>query len=127
MSPARSLADFGGRHVLVVEDEYLIADEVCHELRQAGARVLGPVPNVRDALDLIAATPGIDAALLDVNLGGETVYPVADALRLLGVPFVLCTGYDAWALPAAYRNAPRVEKPVDLGAVGAALFEAAGC
>lgn len=98
--------------VLVVEDEYLLADEVSRALESAGARVLGPAATVSSAMALLASSARVDAAVLDVNLGGETVFPVADALRLRHVPFVFCTGYDDWALPASYQGAIRCEKPV---------------
>jgi CheY-like chemotaxis protein len=100
-----------GRRVLVVEDEYLLADDLTHALEQAGAAVLGPVPGIEEALALIAAETQIDAAVLDVNLRGEMVFPVADALVARGIPFAFATGYDEWALPDRFAAIPRLEKP----------------
>ncbi len=108
---AKSLAALASRRVLVAEDEYTIAEEIATVLGDAGAEVLGPVPGVADALRLLAAEGRIDDALLDVNLGGEAVWPVVDALLLRGVPVVLASGYDAGAIPAAYAGLPRCEKP----------------
>jgi CheY-like chemotaxis protein len=101
-----------GRRVLVVEDEFFLADDMAHALRALGAEVSGPVPTSDQALALLAAEP-IDAAVLDMNLKGRMVFPVADALRERGIPFVFATGYDQSAVPAAYQDVPRWEKPFD--------------
>jgi len=113
---------FRGLRILVAEDEYLVADDLRRELEAAGADVLGPVPTVASALALLAVSDAVDGAILDVNLGGETVVPVAEALSARHVRFVFATGYDAWAMPAAYGDAPRCEKPVDLKSLAEALL-----
>lgn len=110
-----------GRRVLLVEDDYMIADVLCQELEGAGAEILGPVPDVQAALELLAAGGAIDAAVLDVNLGGEMVWPVADALLARGVPFVFATGYDRAAIPARYARVACCEKPVGPDAIARAL------
>lgn len=100
--------------VLVVEDDYVIASELASTLFELGARVLGPVPTVEQALDVIREQGNeLDAAVLDINLGSHTAYPVADVLREQGVPFVFATGYDGWSIPEAYSDVPRYCKPVD--------------
>lgn len=100
-----------GCRILVVEDEYMIAQEIADGLSNAGAETLGPLPRISDALRLIETETRIDAALLDVNLGNAAVWPVVDALLARRVPVVLATGYDASAIPAAYAHLPRCEKP----------------
>ena len=105
-------ARLDGRRILVAEDEYDIADAIAEALAEAGAEVLGPVPTVARALHLATAPGRLDAALLDVNLRGEAIWPVVDALRGRGVPVVLTTGYDPSAIPQAYASLPRCEKPV---------------
>ena len=112
-----------GRRVLLVEDDYFIATSLLGQFEESGARVLGPVPSVRDALALIAASPEIDAAVLDINLQEEAVYPVADALQARGVPFVFATGYDRTTIPAPYAAVPHCVKPVDAVQIAAALFD----
>ena len=102
------------RRVLVVEDEYMLARDLCGELEGAGAVVVGPAPNVEGALALIASERRIDVAALDVNLRGELAFPVADALSARGVPFVFVTGYEDKALFAGYAEVPRCEKPLDV-------------
>lgn len=100
-----------GLRVLVVEDEYMIAQEIAEVLADAGAETLGPVPSVGEALRLVGAEARIDCALLDVNVGNEAVWPAVDMLLARGVPIVLATGYDASAIPRAYAHLPRCEKP----------------
>jgi CheY-like chemotaxis protein len=99
------------KRVLVVEDEWLIA--VCLEetLAAQGLAVVGPVPSVSMALDLIEAEP-LDFALLDVSLGSEKSFPVADRLKSLGVPFLFLTGYGFSDLPKAFAEVPLVAKPI---------------
>ena len=113
---------FRGLSVLVVEDEFLVADELGRELESHGARVVGPVATVADALAAVADEAPLDAAVLDVNLGGTPVFPVADALVARGVPFVFLTGYDRWALPSDYAGIASCEKPANLPDVAKALF-----
>lgn len=99
--------------ILVVEDEYLLASDISAALRQAGSTIVGPFASVADALEVLARQPEIDGAVLDINIRGEKVFPVADELRRRGVPFVFTTGYDSAALAEAYSEAPRWEKPFD--------------
>ena len=110
-----------GRQLLVVEDEYMIADDLSRALQERGASVIGPAGSVEDALELLQTEPRIDGAVLDINLRGECAYPIADALRARGVPFVFATGYDAWAIPEIYAGVPRLEKPVNIRALGRLL------
>ena len=102
-----------GRRVLVVEDEYFVADDVATELRALGADVVGPVPDLVRAMEIVASGERIDLAVLDINLQGETVYPVADALKTRLVPFVFATGYAQSLIPESYGDVPRWEKPYD--------------
>lgn len=117
-----STSTLRGRRILVIEDEYLMADDLRRNLEKAGAEVVGPAPSVADALKLLAKNEALDGAILDLNLRGEKAYPVADALRERGVPFVLATGYEQWSLPDSYKDVPRCDKPVDLRHLARALF-----
>ena len=115
-----------GLRVLVVEDELILAMELERLLAGLGHAVLGPVPTVGRALRLLAWQRP-DAALLDVNLGGESATPVAAALLERGVPFVLVTGYGGEQLKeAVLRDARRLGKPVDGRRLGRLLAEIAG-
>ncbi|WP_336489847.1 response regulator [Methylobacterium nigriterrae] len=111
-----------GRRVLVVEDEYFIADDLRRQFEAGGAEVLGPIPRVDEALAVIAETPEIDGAVLDINLQDELVYSVAEALRARGVPFIFATGYDKTMIPARYADVRHCEKPLELAQVAKALF-----
>ena len=93
--------------VLVVEDEWLIADEVCHQLLKAGYRVAGPVPSVRDALPFIDE---VDAALLDYRLNDENSYQIAEQLAAHDIPFAFLTGYDPKEIEYC-RKHPCLQKP----------------
>lgn len=104
-----------GRRVLVVEDEYITAEDLRQGLETLGVEVVGPVPSVARALRLLDATTSLDAAVLDINLGGETVFAVAEALQGRGIPFLFATGYDPRSIPRAYADVPRCEKPFDVG------------
>ena len=97
-----------GVKVLVVEDEYLVAALMEDMLASAGCVVAGPIPRLAQALDA-ASSEACDVAVLDVNLAGERVYPVADILAQRNVPFVFVTGYGV--LPGEYANRPRLCKP----------------
>lgn len=112
---------FEGRRILLVEDEYLLASDLAQELAGQGAQVLGPVPSVEKALALLAANDRPDGAIIDVNLGGELAFPVADALLSRGVPLVFTTGYDPGILPDRFEHVPRCEKPVRIDRVSRAL------
>jgi two-component system, response regulator PdtaR len=98
--------------ILVVEDEFLIAMELDITLTNAGYQVLGPAPNVSAALGLLRAERP-DAAVLDVNLAGEWVTPVAAVLRTMIVPFILTSAYGAAELHAepVLRDSVNVGKP----------------
>ncbi|WP_334656926.1 response regulator [Sphingomonas panaciterrae] len=111
------------RRVLVVEDEYFIADAMQRGLKKEGAIVLGPAPSVAEALALIDSQP-VDAAILDLNLGDEKAFPVADVLQARDIPFLFTTGYDASDVPPAWRHVPRLEKPVEVATIVRALRSA---
>ncbi|TNC11666.1 response regulator [Methylobacterium terricola] len=98
--------------VLVVEDEYFIADDISRALVRHGAEVVGPVPTVEEARRLLVAHP-LDLAVLDINLRGELVYPLVAELDRRGVPVVFATGYDTAAIPSDYGAIPAWSKPFD--------------
>ncbi|WP_426000125.1 response regulator [Caulobacter sp. DWR1-3-2b1] len=107
--------------VLVVEDDFMLADEIVTELSDAGAVIIGPAGTIEDAVALIGSEPDIDGAVLDANLRGEMVFPAADLLLTRGVPFVFTTGYDASTFPPRYDHIVRCEKPTDIRRVTLAI------
>ncbi|MBE7183791.1 MAG: response regulator [Methylobacterium mesophilicum] len=102
-----------GTRILVVEDEYFLAQELVRMLVDEGATVVGPVALVSDALVLIDKEPSLDAAVLDINLGGDWSYPVAESLERRGIPFLFSTGYNESDLPSGWQHVRRVEKGMD--------------
>lgn len=110
-----------GRQILVVEDDFVIAFDFAATLEELGAKVLGPVGSVDDALDLLAETNGIDGAVLDLNLGGEMSYPIADVLAERGIPFVFTSGYDNSTIVQRFSDVKRCGKPVQISDVVLAL------
>ncbi|MDP9840404.1 CheY-like chemotaxis protein [Neorhizobium huautlense] len=113
-----------GRTYLVVEDEYLVASDMQTMLESAGARVFGPVSDVRQAMEVLSEPSlEIDAAVLDINLHGEMVYPAAALLARRGTPFIFVTGYDCAAMPKEFSAAPCLSKPTVEADLIAALSE----
>jgi CheY-like chemotaxis protein len=99
------------RRILVVEDEYLIAVTLSDQLEGVGSIVVGPVPSVERAMKAIESDPEIDAAILDINLGGVMAYPIADALLARNIPFVFTSGYDDDVLRTRYPQVRNCLKP----------------
>jgi CheY-like chemotaxis protein len=111
-----------GQHVLIVEDEYFLAQDLADYFQDLGVEVLGPVPSVAEALKLLESAE-VQGAILDVNLRGERVYPVADVLRQKHVPFVFASGYGGELEPTAYAEVPRCIKPVDFALLAKTLVD----
>ena len=99
-----------GLHVMVVEDESAVALVVESMLEDLGCVVEASAWRVPQALEFAATRP-LDLAVLDVNIAGEKVFPVASLLRERGVPFVFATGYGAAGLPEGFRDTPVIAKP----------------
>ena len=116
--------ELAGHLVLVVEDDYFIAEEICAALREKGASVIGPAADVEHGRMLMARQP-LDCAVLDVNLHGEHVFQLAGELRARGVQSIFATGYDESFLPTAFRDAIYLQKPIDLAALVRAVKESA--
>jgi DNA-binding response OmpR family regulator len=124
--PPRSAqpARINGLRLLIVEDALLLALELEAGLIEAGAVVVGAAGDLAEAMSMVGLE--IDAAVLDANLNGESVRPVAEALAARGVPFVFATGYgDDKIMPDSF-GAPVIRKPYDVTQIAAALAEVAG-
>lgn len=110
-----------GRQILIVEDDFFLAQDLCRELEDAGAVVLGPEPSVARAMSRLANTLRIDAAVLDVNLGGEMVFPVAEVLAERHVPTLFATGYHEDVIAEHFPGAIVCPKPLNEHHVTSAL------
>ena len=111
-SPAAeaSSIDLDGRRILIVEDEVAISMLLEDMLTDLGAEIVGPAARLAPALAFAEGEP-LDIAILDVNLAGETIYPVVEALARRGVPFIFSTGYGSAGITEPYRNRPVLQKP----------------
>ncbi|SBV37573.1 conserved hypothetical protein [uncultured Stenotrophomonas sp.] len=113
---------FAGRRILVVEDEYLLAQCLADLLQNEGAQVLGPASCMEDADALLDGSPLPDAAVLDINLGNQNVYPLADRLADGHVPLLFTSGYDRELVPVRHADSPRCAKPFGVDQVRTQLL-----
>lgn len=101
-----------GKRILVVEDEFLLADEITEWLALRGARPVGPAATLPRGMELIEQTPAIDAAVLDINLAGVMVFPLALELNRRGVPLLFASAYARDVpFPDELKNTLRLKKP----------------
>lgn len=112
MNPAAGSSQ-SGRRILVVEDEFLIRMLLEDMLGDLGYELAGVAGHVDEATEM-AKSKDFDLAILDVNLDGHDVYPVADLIGKRGLPFMFVTGYGGRGLPDAYRGRPTLQKPFQL-------------
>lgn len=113
---------FGGRRILLVEDDYFLVYDLIQQLEANGAEVVGPVPSLRAALERLRSPGRLDGAILDINLQGQHVFPLADALARREIPFVFATAYDATIVPPRFADVPVLGKPVAIDEIAAALL-----
>jgi two-component SAPR family response regulator len=114
------------RRVLVVEDSFMSARVLVRMIEELGVKVIGPAPSVRQAMMLLDQER-CDGAILDINLGNETVEPVAKRLADAGVPFFFVSGYSSPKLmDARFRSHKLLSKPLDPGALKRAVADAFG-
>ena len=113
-----------GKTILVVEDESLVAMLLETIIEDMGCATLGPISTIDEALQVIADGQAFDGALLDVNVAGKEIFPVAAALKERGVPFVFSTGYGEGGLPSEWRGQSTIQKPFTKDAVQKALIDA---
>lgn len=101
-----------GCRVLVVEDDFLIADDFSRRLVAHGAEIIGPAATLDAARQVLDRAGSVDVAVLDVNLRGTVVFPFARHLEAMGVPFLFCTGYGEDPIGECFRDVTRFEKPL---------------
>lgn len=112
-----------GLRVFLVEDEFIVLVMLEDMLAELGCEVAGSASRLSDALTMVSLG-AIDAAVLDINLNGETVYPLAEALTAKNVPIVFSTGYGAVGLSDPWRRRPILQKPYRTDELAAALTRA---
>jgi CheY-like chemotaxis protein len=99
-----------GRRILVVEDSPVVGPFTVDVLADLGCEPLGPAPTMAIARQLIDSED-FDAAIMDVHIRRERVFPLCDALDQRGIPFLLTSGYADWQMPAEWQSRPRLQKP----------------
>jgi two-component sensor histidine kinase/DNA-binding response OmpR family regulator len=112
----KSAIGLAGNQILVVEDEALVAMALRESLSELGYSVVGPFSRMSEAI-LALRNARVDAAVLDINLGGEMVYPLADVLTADHVPFIFVTGYGADEIERRFASVPVLQKPIELDAL----------
>lgn len=101
-----------GCTVLVVEDEYFLAQDIADALTAHGAAIVGPIADLDDVLDQVNRD-GFDVAVLDIGLHDRSAYVVADHLDRAAIPYMFTTGYSAEVIPHRFGHILRMEKPYD--------------
>lgn len=112
--------DLSNARILIVEDEYFLADDLARALERQGAKVIGPAGSLDEA-DALVREGEFDCAILDINLHGEMAFPLADRLEARGIPFIVASGYNSAAIPDRFLAVPRVEKPFNPDEIIAAI------
>ena len=115
--PIGALSEGEQERILLVEDEFLVGLNLQEDLVQEGFAVLGPFATIREAL-VAAANEAYDLAILDVNVKGEFIYPVADLVFERNLPVILLTGYGELHVPERLRSVPRIAKPYNWPVLG---------
>ena len=117
--------NFASRRILLVEDSPVVAPFTADLLQDLGCLVVGPAPNMAAARDLVE-TEEFDAAIMDIHIRGERVFPLCETLDSKGVPFLLTSGYADWQMPDKWEDRPRLHKPYTIDDVERALAKLLG-
>jgi hypothetical protein len=112
---------FSDRRLLIVEDEHFLDEEASRKLRELGAIVIGPISDIGHALELIEAKD-VDAAILDVHLGAELVFPIVEKLEGLELPYVFAVGRGPPFVPVGFTGFILCERAVEIEYIAKALF-----
>lgn len=105
----------------MVEDEYFLADDISATFRALGAEIAGPAGHIEDAVEILRDGSTLDAAVLDVNIHSEMIFPIARELKARKVPFVFTTGYERVTVGPEFQDVPLIEKPIDVAAMARKL------
>jgi DNA-binding NtrC family response regulator len=109
-------SSLNGARILILEDEFFLADDLARALREAGAEPVGPASNMEQAENLVAREH-LDAAILDVNIHGALASGFIERLASGKLPCLIVSGYGGDALPEAISGIPRIEKPISPSSV----------
>ena len=109
-----------GRRILVIEDSPVVAPFTVDVLAELGFEVVGPAPNMASAREMVEAAD-FDAALMDIHIRGDVVFPLCELLAAKKIPFVLTSGYADWTMPEKWQDRPRLQKPYTIAQVEEAM------
>lgn len=112
-----------GCRILLVEDDFLIGENIAAIVHAAGGETVGPFATMIEALGCLSDLAAIDGAVLDVGLEGEFSYPLAEALRTTHIPFLFLTGRSRQELPSDFASAAHLQKPFNASSLVQALLE----
>ena len=112
----------GGGKLLIVEDEYLIGQDLAYGPQCEGIDVLGPYASMASALEVLQRTDNVGAAILDLNISGRIAFDLAEKLSERKIPFIFYTGYESVIVPDKFRKVKRVRKPAEWQEIKRALF-----
>ncbi|TGN60127.1 response regulator [Paracoccus liaowanqingii] len=114
--------DLAGRRILVVEDEFILSLEICRQISDCGGVVVGPSSTLDGGYMLLKEKPLPDGGILNIRLGNDTSYPLADDLLAACVPIIFASSEDRATIPGRYANVPLVAKPINMVIVAEKLF-----
>lgn len=102
-----------GKRILIIEDSPVVAPYTAEVLDELGCIVVGPAPNMASARQILDEEQ-FDAAIVDIHIRGERVFPLCEMLEARNIPFVLSSGYADWQMPDKWEDRPRLQKPYTL-------------
>lgn len=114
--------NLAGRRILVVEDELILSLDLCAQIEEFGGVVVGPAPTLEKGRLLFSSSPLPDGGILNIRIGKNMIYPLADDLLAAGVPFIFATCANKRSIPQRYAGIPLVGKPIDILHVVEELF-----
>lgn len=116
--------DLAGRRILVVEDEFFLSLDICTQIENCGGVVVGPAPTLDQGYELFYTRPLPDGGILNIRLGRDMTYPLADDLLAAGVPLIFASSENRASIPQKYANVPLLGKPVNMMRAAEQLFPA---
>lgn len=119
-----SKPDLAGRHILVVEDEFILSVDICAQIEACGGVVIGPAATLNDGYALLQTQPQPDGGILNIRIGSDMVYPLADELLAAGIPIIFASSESKASIPDEYARVPLLSKPINMMHVAEEPFPA---
>lgn len=116
--------DLTGRHILVVEDDFILSLDICLQIEACGGVVIGPAATLNDGYALLQTQPQPDGGILNIRIGENMIYPLADELLAAGIPIIFASSESKASIPDEYARVPLLSKPINMMHVAQELFPA---